>query len=851
MNQPKWITPAGSLGTYPSGSEFLFQMNAVPVFPATFVTYKLLSGQLPSGIKIDKNGKIFGSTTLTGLTTRYDFTIRVTDNLGTIRDRSFFIEIAGVEIPKFLTEEGEIFTVYDSIWVEKQIEFTNPTDSNVKIYLLNGKLPPGLEINSNGLIRGYPLAPVDPISGAPTSVTYDFILVLLSDLGRATARYSITVRNFTLFFSNANRKPAILNAKPLSFTIPRDDPYFSYYAIGSDNFLGEITSGDEFQFKVIGYDFDNQPITYQFINLPPQLNGDPFTGWITGTPATNEKGINRFSFSVKALKPMKPVVTFNYLNDTSVLVAPNVQPLPNNKARFNAEDLSQATQLYLKNIDNEIISIDPPIYGRSITGIMNLIYGKINYIKVSLNSDVNHYVLFEVMGSIQPNASWFTVPIRYVYGSTTFSSDANINVALGENIVSSTESFYFNITNDIQPSVTWITESDLGVISNGTLSTLYVQAASSEPLVYRMAANPNGTNSALPPNLFLLPSGEIYGKVAFQPNNSPMSLGDTTTYTFTIEAYSEEYPLLASKKTFNLTVSQDIESPVDTIYFKASPNLEDRAILSSLLDTEDIIPTSYLYRPTDIYFGKSREVIYPFAYGMTASSVEDYIRSVDRNHYKKSVTLGELRTAQARDENNNVIYEVVYSVIIDDQVNNAGKSISQSILWPTLIYSSSPWFTSTTNIYTSYENTVDQKYYTSLTSNTTRRLYPNSFDNMLEQVKTYIPQNSSSKLLPLWMTSQQENGSTLGFVKAWVICYTKPGFAAQIKNNIETQWQYKLNQINFEIDRYTIDKSSTYNYDTDLYFPTWTEIPSASPVPDPLNSTDQYVLFPRQTILPN
>ena len=115
----------------------------------------------------------------------------------------------------------------------------------------------------------------------------------------------------------------------------------------------------------------------------------------------------------------------------------------------------------------------------------------------------------------------------------------------------------------------------------------------------------------------------------------------------------------------------------------------------------------------------------------------------------------------------------------------------------------------------------------------------------------------NSNLLPKWMTSQQLNGSTTGFVPAWVICYTKPGFAETIKNNINTQWTdvlgnpYRLNVINFKIDRFTVDKSTTFDYDNNLSPPAWTGLPSASPTPDPLDSKNFYILFPRQTILPD
>ena len=128
---------------------------------------------------------------------------------------------------------------------------------------------------------------------------------------------------------------------------------------------------------------------------------------------------------------------------------------------------------------------------------------------------------------------------------------------------------------------------------------------------------------------------------------------------------------------------------------------------------------------------------------------------------------------------------------------------------------------------------------------------------MRQQVGDVLGQEFNSNLLPKWMTSQQLNGSTTGFVPAWVICYTKPGFAETIKNNINTLWvdpldnPYTLNTINFKIDRFTVDKSTTFNYDNNLSPPAWTGLPSASPTPDPLDSKNFYVLFPRQTILPD
>ena len=259
-----------------------------------------------------------------------------------------------------------------------------------------------------------------------------------------------------------------------------------------------------------------------------------------------------------------------------------------------------------------------------------------------------------------------------------------------------------------------------------------------------------------------------------------------------------------------------------------------------------------MYRPEDVYFGKATSVIYEHAFGIYASSIDQYIAAVTRNHYWRNITLGQLKTAVAKNSAGEVVYEVVYSEVIDNLINPQGVSVSEEIYWPRLIdLGLGPWYTSVTNVFTSYVDIDSQLFYTSLTPGYARTLYPNSLYNMRQRVSQQLGQEFDSRLLPLWMTSQQPDGSTLGYTQAWVICYTKPGLADGIKANIEANWGHTLNEINFRIDRFSVDKSATYNYDNNFVPPAWTGLPSATPVPDPLDSKDFYVLFPRQTILPD
>lgn len=827
MAQPIWNTPAGSIGSFPASLEALFLLSASAVTPAITVTYTLISGTLPSGLSINNLGIISGTPNIVTSNVTSTFAVRATDNLGNIRDRTFSITITGSAIPQFSTPNGSLLTTQDSVWVEIPLAYINPKiDNPVTIQVREGTLPPGLEIDTLGIIRGYANPPIvtttqtsivttatqtvnsnntiivgstngftvgRPVTftgttfggvntgityyvksilnsttftitatqngptyilndsngvmgvtlpsistGNPTIRTYTFSLELFSPLGNDVGNYSITVVNQNVPVSQGgpgkprnSRLPVLFNTRPPTYNINDTDPYYGYYLLPpvaptQNANLGDFLSGEYFSFKMIGYDFDANPIKYAFSNLPTGLAGDVNTGWITGTPSLATTGLSNYNFSVGVYKSDAPVYASPFYN------------------------------------------------------------------------------------------------------------------------------FNFTLLKNITGTVTWITDSDLGQLLNGNISTLFVRANSDVDLSYRI------TSGSLPPNLSIAENGEILGRVAYQPTNQYLDQGAVSSYTFTVQAYSKTYPSVGSSKTFEVSVLQQFTQPTDTIYIKAAPPINDRELLRELLGSDTIIPNDYLYRPNDQYFGKASSIIYEHAYGIYSSDIQEYLAAVTKNHYWRNITLGEIKTAIARNDAGEIIYEVVYSEIIDNLVNPKGTSVNIEIDWPRLIdLGLGPWYTSNTDIFASWEELLGQQYIDSLSPGYARVLYPNSLYNMRTRVAQELGQEYNSKLLPQWMTSQQLNGSTLGYTPAWVIAYTKPGYADIVKNNIETLWvdpignPYTLNLINFQIDRFSVDKSATYNYDNNTVPAEWTDLPSATPTPSPLDSKDFYVLFPQQTILPN
>jgi hypothetical protein len=913
MAQPIWNTPAGNIGAFASGSAIRFQLSAFPVPPATSLTYQLISGELPAGVSINNVGLIFGNTQPEIINTTYTFTIRVTDNNQNLRDRTFSIIMSGVDSPEFVTPAGTLLTAFDSLWVEYPIQYSVPIpNTDVIVNLVQGSLPPGLEINEFGLIRGYPNPPVINVSlgsvnasvlatldntmiasstlgfspgrpivfsedifggvtanqtyyvreiidsttftisttvngpvyvltngagfmnaflpnisvGQPTIRTYDFTLKLITAFGEALETYSIVIvnQNAPLSIGGPNRPfntrvPTILNTRPLTYNILENDIDYRFYLLPPNSRgetydptqlanIGRFNSDDKFAFQILGKDFDNSEIEYVFAGLKLGLVGDSTTGWITGNPMISPDNINEFTFSVAVRKRNNPSITTPSFN------------------------------------------------------------------------------------------------------------------------------FSFVIRNSVDGVIIWVTPTDLGTVFDGTDSTLNVVATSDVPLQYSLVS---GT---LPPNLSLLSTGELAGTFAFQPNEFLVGADAISEFTFTVRAFSTSFPtVVTSDRTFTIAVEQLFPYPLDNIYIKCTPGIADRDLLATLLDNDSLIPNEMIYRPQDNNFGKATNVIYEHAFGINASSFNEYVAAVTINHYWRQLTLGEIKTAVARDEETGeIIYEVVYSSVIDNLVNPQNVSVSKEVYWPRFIpLNQGPWYTSVTDIYTSYVGQNDQlDFYTSLTPGYARLLYPNSLPNMREQVEDVLGTVNNTNILPLWMTSQQIDGNTLGFTPAWVIAYCKPGilvtseaatvagnfvagqlytikslgntdfrligaasntigitftatgpgagtgtasatnevsysdfsntglnranyksYAEQVQFNIQNGWKnpvdqiQTLNLIDFKIDRFTVEKKNTYNYDNNLVPPAWTSLPSGAPVPNPADSKDFYVLFPRQTILPN
>lgn len=869
MSHPIWTTPAGSLGIFPSLVPMQIQLVAVAELPATTVNYQIISGNLPEGLNMTTNGLIYGTPSIVSLDDASTFVVRATDDLNEIRDRTFQLTITGVSKPQFTTPAGTILSTLDSVWIELPIQYSNPISTNpVSIRVIQGELPPGLEINEAGLIRGYPEPPI---------TTLNLGLVITNATATTFGTNVITCLSTTGFQKNR--------------TITFSGTVFGGVVAGQTYYVKEVISATEFTISNV----QDGPV----VNLS---NASGFMDVILPNVSVDDATIRQYSFTLELESPLGNDLEIYYItvvnqNLSDALGGPGKGPNTRNPTILNTRPLTY-------NIDADTINYgyyvlppvgSTPIEGQTYPPSDNAYIGQVlsdnffSFHVLGYDFDGNELVYY-----YSDLPSWLTgdSSTGWIYGDPSVDlntlSEFSFSVFVGKKDIdlsspfaaSPTFFFTFRVGNNIDGDIVWVTDSDLGSIYNSTISLKSVEAISDVPLLYRLAEG----SGPLPNNLTLLDNGEITGMVAYQPSDIYLDQGDTQTFTFTVEAYAPNQPVVKSQKTFTLDVIQQYDVPADNLYIKCTPSISNRYLLASLLDNQEIIPESYLFRPNDIYFGKAQSVIYQHAFGIDASNLDEYVEAVRKNHYWRNITLGEIKTAIARDENNEIVYEVVYSEIIDNLVNPRGESVSLEVVWPrTINLNRGPWYTSSTDIFASYiyeydvplisqtnQLSIDTQnnipiiieqgsatFYTSLDPGEVRDLYPNSLPNMRNRVEIELGYNPNFRLLPLWMTSQQLDGNTLGFIPAWVICYTKPGFASIVKNNIETKWKdvlgnnLYLNQINFRLDRFTVDKSLTYDFDKNIVPPAWTGLPSATPTPDPVDSENFYVLFPRKTILPS
>ena len=799
MAQPEWITPAGSLGTIPEGVFYQLAMLAdTPVVASVTCT---ATDAATNRITCNSTANIYP-----GLNVMFGGVNGIVFGGISPLVRYFVLDVYN----------STQFSITASEFTTTPIPLTTATGTmsaefkqHVLFNLQAGQLPSGIQISDNGLIIGTPKA-VASIQGVPTPVAVD-----------VTSKF--TVRAYTEKYVNNVLVVDQIRDRTFTLTVTGPNPPTFTTPAGQ---IAQYYDGSLVTNLQIGYT-DPDPgasVVVRLVggSLPTGLSISS-TGLISGfiTPLSpidatagfsrDGQGYDEYSFDFSTMS-----VNSNYeftleLTDGvfSQLRTFSIYVYSKNSLSADTTDITA---------DNTFVTADvtpsrSPIITNpegSIGTVRNDNWFAYQFIGLDLDGDqVDFELIFDAGDSsgipgltLDQNSGWLYGYIPNL-GLTERTYDFKVRISKDiDPLIYNEYSYSLSITGPVDTDITWLVDSDLGTINNGATSTLYVAAvnAAGIPLQYELL---NGSTSNLPQGLQLLPSGDIAGRVSF--DTFALDLGTTTfdvtmndlgisgqntettfdmTHTFTVRAFSVD-GLVDVTKVFSITVVRVYNEPYDNLYIEAMPPENDRALIQNLLQNSDIFQPELLYRPDDPNFGRATGIVYHHAFGLTAATYADYVSSLYENHYWKNLTLGEIKVAQARNPAGEVIYEVVYSQVVDNLLNNDGESVSKSVTLPYPI------------------NEAD--------STEISTVYPNSLINMRDQVIDTV--GEVDDILPLWMTSKQADGKVLGFTPSAVLAYAKPGKGDQIAYYIRTKFGERLNLVDFEVDRYELDRLLSKNWD--------------------------------------
>jgi hypothetical protein len=811
MAAPEWITPAGSLGTIPEGIYYQLTMLATPepliVVNCTAtdgttntITCNSTAGMYPD-LEVYFSGNVFG-----GLQTKYRYFV-----LNIVNSTQFRVAVS-----EFETTPVQLSTATGTM--------TASLNQHVYFNLQAGKLPSGIQVSDNGLLIGTPKA-VASIQGVPTEVSRD-----------VTSKF--TVRAYTQNY--INNRYVLDQLRDRTFTLTVTGPDAPEWVTPSGQIAevydGSLVTGIQLQYT----DQDTQDtVTTKLVagTLPTGLTLSR-SGLITGfiqplSPVDATAGFSRdgqgfaeygFDFSTQSYSSNFQFTVELTDGVNSNLRTFSIYVVARNSLTADNTVITADTTF----ITADVTPVRPPIVLNpqgSIGTVRNDDWYAYQFIGLDLDGDQFRFELIYDIGDsagipglqLDPGSGWLYGYIPPL-GITELTYNFGVRIyKLNSPDIFSDYFYSLNIIGPISSEIVWTTPTNLGTINNGATSTLYVKAVNTAglELQYQLLS---GSDSSLPQGLQLLPSGDIAGRVSFNTfaldggtttfdvtNNDLAIKGQNTEttfdlkFTFTVQAFSLNGVVNVSKQ-FSITVVRAYNEPYENLYIQAMPPENDRVLINDLLQNADIFPQDLIYRPTDPNFGVANQVVYYHAFGLNAVSYADYVSSLYQNHYWKNLTLGEIKVAQARDRDGNVIYEVVYSKVIDNLLNEQGQSVSKQVTLPYPI------------------NEGDSTEIDSV--------YPNSLINMRDQVIDVVGQVGN--ILPLWMTSKQANGKVLGFTPAWPIAYVKPGKGNQIAYYIKEQFGERLNLIDFEVDRYELDRLLTKNWDpvADSTYGAWEPAPA-------------------------
>ena len=237
----------------------------LPVSTTTGITFKVITGKLPPGLRL-VGARIVGTPFEVPRTTEFKFVIRATGSTG-IADRTFAFNVVGADEPTWLSPAGLLpvgtnnaYYVLDSSFIDFQLvasDTDTATGQQLNFFIASdeGELPPGLILTPTGRITGFvqPLLSI-PIAAGNGPFDTDLYDQVAYDFGyRSSNGYDTYVYDLTVYdFSVPTGRPRKLNRNyEFIATITDGDTVtkrkFRIYVVGDDFFRADnvITTAGE------------------------------------------------------------------------------------------------------------------------------------------------------------------------------------------------------------------------------------------------------------------------------------------------------------------------------------------------------------------------------------------------------------------------------------------------------------------------------------------------------------------------------------------------------------------------------------------------------------------------------
>ena len=813
-----WITPIGDLGTLEERI-----ITSVPLEATTdtqnSVTYSVIAGDLPRGMLLQGN-EIKGSPAEVTKFTEHRFVVRASDGEDE-KDRTFKLSVDGADFPEWITEEGflnvgpgEAYFVLDDAQVDFQLSATD-TDltagDTLEYYLVpnSGILPYGLTLSKTGRISGFtqPIPAIDyntTVTGAYDTHSFDTVPL---DIAKNN---SLGFDSF--FYDNQYYDYAEQGVIPKKLS--------RIYTFGVAVTDGINAVNRIFKIYVVSEEFlqaDNTLVQVDTNLFQADSSSDRVPIWITDPYLGRHRANNYLTLFLDVYDPPTLSGTISYFVVSQNPDGSNSEIPPG---------------LVLDTSTGELAGRVP--YQAAVTKQYKFTLKAVNFPRSIADQD------YTLVGDWSSTRTYAVNEAVRFGGFVYVCIQTHINQIPGEEdgeywnlgVGTTDRTFTVDIIGEIESAISWISNSDLGTIKPNQPSKLYVEA---ESLLYGGRISYELTSGTLPPGLEFLPNGIIKGKVIqfadsdsdgltrfFDRDSSDVDSTGTFTFNTTFDggntSYDKKFTFTVKardganfaelERTFSVTVIADNEKTFSNLYAKAFQEKSKRLEWFNFITDATIFVPDEIYRYGDDNFGVQNEIKTLLFAGIESRSAVEFVQAMSRNHYNKRFLFGDVKNAKAKDPvTQETIYEVIYVEIVDELEKN-GKSIANTIELKDDINS---------KVLVSFDNITIDSDIPYASDADLQRVFPNSVKNMRGRIRDLGERDR--EFLPLWMRSIQDTATyELGYTKAMVLCYAKPGKSESIMARIRAN-AFDFKSINFVADRYVIDIVNGEIQDTYLQFP--------------------------------